>query len=363
MSDFQHKNDSNLFDISKISENFNVASESLKNVSQNYVPDTDIEEVILDESPTIKIPHNDWIFGEKSEKTGQFGGDQGSLKNNSEKYINDPIVRDIVNKYYNDFSQEDLELLFYRMNSCGCGYVASINTIMLEYIFRNETEFLEKFGFNPYDLAYDENHKLYKDFNYEYLFLDFYLYYAKNYRGFKTIEEVYGNAEEEREVHSGDSALDKEKFKKEGMEGTYLAAVGNVLKEYLNEKGIKIHTGSVKMDKNSDAYMKKCRERGYEVGTDLYYTMSDFTPEVVRDIINSDKQIVLSMSEFSMYYPYDKDGNGKLDDVYSEGVGPHEMYLVGTTSDPNKYVVSSWGKEFLVDIRDGGKFISYEYER
>lgn len=383
MSDFQHKNDSNLFDISKISENFNVASESLKNVSQNYVPDTDIEEVILDESPTIKIPHNDWIFGEKSEKTGQFGGDQGSLKNNSEKYINDPIVRDIVNKYYPDATKEDLELLFEKMCSVGCGYIALVNTIMLEGIFHSETEFYEKFGFYPYDLVYDENHRLYKDFNYEYLFLDFFLYSAKEQK-FKSIEDVYGNIAEELEnTGGGDSALN-DQFESTGMKGAgdFHSKFTNEqnwisdFKKYLKDKKIDVEVLETrdikKIDKSKDPEMweKKKRELfdslkkmgGYK---DLKY--EDFTDELVEKdgwLIDYDKipfdifkkymnegTMRVSSHDFPLYYPYDKDGNGKFDDVCYSNVGGHAMTVVGTTSDGD-LVVSSWGNKYIMRYDD-----------
>ena len=61
-----------------------------------------------------------------------------------------------------------------------------------------------------------------------------------------------------------------------------------------------------------------------------------------------------------MYYPEDKDGNGKLDDIYIDDVGPHAMSVAGTASD-GKIVVSTWGEEVLVDPKEIGDYIIYEY--
>ena len=47
-----------------------------------------------------------------------------------------------------------MELLFYRMNSIGCGYIAAINTILRAYEAsgHDELDFYARFGFPSYDL-------------------------------------------------------------------------------------------------------------------------------------------------------------------------------------------------------------------
>ena len=156
----------------------------------------------------------DWIYGEDAIKSGQFGGYQGSLEENDGFFMTDPIIHDIVKKYYPDidFTEvgdfEQLSALFSLMNNVGCGYIACINTFMDYYYdspYELKKDFYSKFGFYPLDIVYDDNGNKSIDYNYEYLFLDFFLYYAKNYKDFNTMEDVIGNA---RELDSsGDDAL------------------------------------------------------------------------------------------------------------------------------------------------------------
>lgn len=105
------------------------------------------------------------------------------------------------------------------MNYVGCGYVEAINTIFNEYLFYDEIDFQERFGFPMYKLGF-ENGKSIKIFNTDYLFLDFFLYYAKNEEGFNLIEEVYGNVQDDIEHNNGeitDVALQEGDFRRIGM--------------------------------------------------------------------------------------------------------------------------------------------------
>ena len=74
-----------------------------------------------------------------------------------------------------------------------------------------------------------------KGYNYEYLFLDFFLYYAKK-SGFNTLQEAIGNTEEGmafRNNQAGDSALDDNDFTYEEMNETYLSNVAQIMQSYL----------------------------------------------------------------------------------------------------------------------------------
>lgn len=310
-----------------------------------------------DEPLHLNVPSNDWIFGDKALETGQYGGDQASLYNNREKYMNDPKINEIINKYYSNVSDEDKELLFDRMNRCGCGYVACANTIMLEYIFRGEDEFMEKFGYRPYELEYDENGELYKKFNYDYMILDYFLYYAKTYEGYNTIDEVYGNIREERQkTASQDGALSGNSFWRTGMDCFDEYHSITVLQSFLAEKGIKMtYEGRRELEIGSDEWKKKKQEleaKGIKIDDDekLFKDVELKCCDDFQKYLDEGKQICVSSRAFKMYSDTDLDGNGKYDDVVKDDVDGHEMYVVGTTSDPNKIVVSSWGKRFIIDI-------------
>lgn len=327
----------------------------------NVVPDNFIgplapgQRYESDEPVHLNVPNNDWIFGDKALETGQYGGNQESLSSNCEKYMNDPKIDEIINKYYSNVSNEDKELLFYRMMTCGCGYVACINTIMFEYIFRGEDEFMEKFGYRPYELEYDDNGKLYKKFNYDYLFLDFFLYCAKE-EGYENIKDVYGSAAKEREYRNGDAALDSNSSFETGMTGAYAYKVVKTLQSFLNSKGIKMtYEGRRELEIGSDEWKKKKEEleaKGIPVDDDekLFKDLELKSGDDFQKYLDEGKQICISSRAFKMYSDTDVNNNNKYDDVVYGNVDPHGMYVVGTTSDPNKIVVSSWGQRYIIDI-------------
>ena len=330
----------------------------------------DVENISLEELGNIEvsIPNNDGPYNPSNDYWGLFGGYQGSLASNIEKFINDEKVHQIISRYYPKFDSEDMELLFYRMKYVGCGYIAAINTIFQEYLHHNELDFYDRFGFPPYNSRTVNGEDGIKSYNYDYLFLDFFLYYAKNERGFNTIEEVYGNVEEEIEFYNNkieDGALSDEEFPRIGMEGTDVNVVGEVMQRYLAEKGIEVSTSTIKieLEPGSEEWQKKkeeLEEMGVEIGSDTKLYETDLDAFLVRENLNQGKQIIISAKDFTMYYPEDKDGNGKLDDIYIDDVGPHAMSVAGTASD-GKIVVSTWGEEVLVDPKEIDDYIIYEY--
>ena len=330
----------------------------------------DVENISLEELGNIEvsIPNNDGPYNPSNDYWGLFGGYQGSLASNIEKFINDEKVHQIISRYYPKFDSEDMELLFYRMKYVGCGYIAAINTIFQEYLHHNELDFYDRFGFPPYNSRTVNGEDGIKSYNYDYLFLDFFLYYAKNERGFNTIEEVYGNVEEEIEFNNNiieDGALSDEDFLHTGMAGTNLYTAGEVMKRYLAEKGIELSTSTIKieLEPGSEEWQKKkeeLEEMGVEIDPDTKLYEANLNAFSVREILNQGKQIIIAAKDFTMYYPEDKDGNGKLDDIYIDDVGPHAMSVAGTASD-GKIVVSTWGEEVLVDPKEIDDYIIYEY--
>lgn len=337
----------------------------------NSAKNEDIENVSLEElgNTTVIIPHNGGPYDPENNRCGLFGGNQSSLKLNIERFINDEQVHQIISKYYEDFDSEDLELLFYRMSSVGCGYVAAINTIFQEYLSHSEQDFYDRFGFALYNnLGVAKGVGPIKIYNYEYLFLDFFLYYAKNERGFNTIEEVYGNAKEEMEANNNkveDGALSNGYFSRTGMNGTVTPTVGEVLKRYLAEKGIEfeLSVGELELEPGGEAWQKKkeeLEEKGVEIEDDTKLYEKDLNKDIVKEILRQGKQIVISADNFTMYYPEDYDGNGKLDDIRADDVGSHAMSVVGTAPD-GKLVVSTWGEEVLVDHLEIRNFVIYDY--
>lgn len=333
------------------------------NINNNYTKHTignvskkSFEHIILS-SISVDLPYKNGIFGPEAIEGGYFGGNQGSLIYNFDTFIKNRKVWEIVQKYYPEADSEDLELLFYRMNRVGCGFIAAINTLLLNAgLYPGSYSFDQMFGY-PF---FGSN-----GYAYEYLFLDFFLYYAKEHMGYDTIEEVYGNAAEERKYNQNqDAALDDNEFKITGMDGTYVDIVSKVFQEFLKSKGInlKVYDGIPMSDEAKKEYIKEFEANGgIWIGDEediVYYPVEDAIDIVMKD---ANLSMVVSAKEFTLYYPYDKDGNGKLDDIAREDVGSHAMTVVGVTDDPNKIIVSSWGEEFVMDISEINDYAVYDY--
>lgn len=300
-------------------------------------------------------------------------------------WMKDAKVIEIIHKYYPEATSEDIELLFFRMSNVGCSYIATINTIVSEYNnFKSEAEFREKFGFNLYELVKDENGKLTKRFNYEYLFLDYYLSVAKNQEGYNTIEEANGNASEQYALYSegGDGALSETEFNITGMGGgqevfaiSDKPLVDYAIREikYLKEKGIeanvygqgeyKVEPGTKAHQKLLDTYEDGSQIKNYYIDNPVPFTLliSAFDRDVIEEIIKSGGQIVVSSTNFPLYYSEDINGNGELDDLMCGSVSGHAMTVTGLTSNPDKIIVSSWGQEYIMDISDIHSFTIYHY--
>lgn len=68
---------------------------------------------------------------------------------------------------------------------------------------------------------------------------------------------------------------------------------------------------------------------------DILYA-TEYTTDMIKDVLNSGKQIIISAEDFDIYYPYDVDEDDKI-------------------------IVSSWGKELLLDLEDIEGIVVYEY--
>lgn len=281
----------------------------------------------------INAPKGDWMFGDEAKNTEQYGGNQGRLSEEFDLYANDPVIMEIINKYYPDADKEDLEFLFTKMDNVGCGYMAAVDTVFAEFANKSPEEFYKCFGFYPTTekLNKKENKKA-TFYNYDYLFLDFFLYYAKR-KGFTTIEEVYGNTDEV--MKSKDISIEET-----GMDGTYENEVAMVFDDYLKERNIELNVVTrEELTDNNQALDSK----------------------TIDKLLTDGNKIVIGGDGFNLYEPSDINNNGRLDDIAMEDIEPHTMYLVGTTGDPEKVVVSSWGNEYVMNIKDITDYVVYDY--
>ena len=212
-------------------------------------------------------------------------------------------------------------------------------------------------------------------YNYELLFLDFFLYCSYYENDYITIEEAYGNVEEEMEVHSGDSALSDEEFSRTGMSGTSMSKLPKMFEDYMASKGIIVNTagceiyrykdgtvtdewphgeklsyGSINLDINSktyDVYKKKLEDEGYKVpeGEPLSIEPIDIDLEIMKALLEDGKKIIVSSHDFDLYNPV-------TDEKKYEDVGGHAMTVLDVDVDNNKILVSSWGKSYELDLNE-----------
>ena len=345
-------------EVYKIKDDTNKTSEIL-NIKNNTIDDVDI---VLTST----------IFDSDNSDNDSFGGSQGALVQNIENFIEDENVLEIVQSYYPDATKEDLEFLFNKINSIGCGYVAAVNVIFLafQYIANGQGEFEKIFGYSMLvNKENPETGEYYMGYRYEYMLLDFFLYYAKNERGFQSIEDVYGDIG----TDSIDSALDDSGASSSGMAGTQLAGVAKVLKDFLDYKGASEVLGNITYDDKielfpgTEAWEKKKEEMeamGITVNDDDVMYETKPSSEFFEQALNEGKIINIRDSSFTLYYPYDADGNGELDDIYASDIGAHAMTLVEVLDD-GRFIVSSWGKEFIYDYNEDNSnfgFIAYTFE-
>ena len=82
---------------------------------------------------------------------GSYGGNQGApVKNYKSDSSKRDLLNEIVRKYHPDYTDKEVEKLLSELNMEGCGYVALINTLFVQYLGR-EDRFMEVFGFPMYD--------------------------------------------------------------------------------------------------------------------------------------------------------------------------------------------------------------------
>ena len=327
------KNFNYSYDVNKINR---VVSQSIDNTITQINNQVDLDSFDFDEidnSIELNVPKGDWIFGDEAISTGQFGGSQGRLIANFDKiYADDPIIKEIIEKYYPDASMEDIELLFSKMEDTGCGYIAAINTLFSEYSIKSPEEFYQHFGYYPTIERYNKGlEKEVTFYNYDYMFLDFFLYHAKT-KGYSSIEEVYGNIKEIKDLENQEKEITIEET---GMDGTYETEVAKLFVDYLKEKGIELNVTTYDQPLDS---------------------------KTINKILNDGDKIVIGGESFDLYDPTDVNNNNVLDDVSRDNVEPHTMHLVGTTSDPSKVVVSSWGEEYIMNIEDITDCVIYSYD-
>lgn len=254
---------------------------------------------------------SDTNINKKDDRFSQYGGSQMSFFYNYKKLLkSDDILKVLAEYFPNDDKKKYIRCLL-RLGTVGCGYTASVNSIFKEYQGR-EVDFKKTFGFNMYKNGD-------KEFNYEPLILDFFLYCCKK-EGLSDINEVVGNI----------------KFKN----GKYV---------------IKASSGADGVSVWDYKYLSSFLEDKYHVKSDIK-SMSNFQGTSVnygsmssndyKSVLKEGKQIIWGGDGYDLYdYDEKTGGRGK---ICSENGGSHAMSVTDVTENGD-LVVSSWGNKYILD--------------
>ena len=100
--------------------------------------------------------------------------------------------------------------------------------------------------------------------------------------------------------------------------------------------------------------------------SDEYFSITLDDMDMVKKFLqrNNSSTIVIAADNFNLYYPEDIDENGKLDDICQEDVGSHAMTVVDVFDD-GKLVVSSWGRKYILNLKENEIFdyVIYDYSK
>lgn len=262
------------------------------------------------------------IYSLLSLLTLQYGGYQGILDIFNDEYLTDEKIKEIMKQYFNeDFSEEQLQLLFARMRRVGCGYIVVTNTIFDQFQNLTDEEWFNLFGF--------ERKNEDGQYNYQYLFLSFFLYYQQQLNHFESLDELLGN---EATLPGTDDLEDVPFSSLKGANGLDSDYFSDIFVSFLAQYGIDTEVKTLtRNDSPNENYQ-----------------------EEVRRALENGEQVFLGTQDVDIYYSVDVDGNGELDDVYSYGSEAHGFTITGITED-GKWIVSTWGKEFIIDPNDIGE--------
>lgn len=285
------------------------------------------------------------MFTDEADKYGLYGGDQGYLLNDFYYYKDDPYIQEILNNYFPNetLSEDSLIALFARMDHVGCPYIAMSNVIFQMTEKLSDEEFKEKFGFDRYCVKRMPDGTYVKTYNYNYMFLDFFLSYQKNYNDFKSLSDIIGDV-------TIDENGNLEVSDENGANGSYTFLIKDYFKSYAEDKSIEYKSSSTAFG-SAFMYWTDFDESIFNFFDAFLEYYNPFNNVYIKDKIKRELEkgnsIIVDMKNFTMYSPEDLDGNGKLDDVVKEDVGGHIMQIVGVTDDGG-YIVSSWGKKYIV---------------
>ena len=259
------------------------------------------------------------IFDDKNDIIRQYGGNQMDFKYKDEDMLENQNVMNILKENFPNASEEDYILFFHKLCNTGCSYVGLVNTIFRCFEGREE-DFKNTFGFPMYSIDNFGN----KDFNYEPLIVEEYIYLWKDFYNYNSIEKIYGNI---AEVEVGDQSITN--VTSTGAAGAGYDRMEKIAKYFSNKYGLNFSTECIR----------------------------DFNIERLHELyeIYGSGYIIIVSEGYDLYSIDEK--SGERGEVCSEDGGSHAMVLTGFT--PNgDIIVSSWGNKYIIDCLSDYRYLT-----
>lgn len=222
---------------------------------------------------------------------GAYGGNQGSAYKINNKARKQEFY-DLIRKNNPDekLTDKQLDKFLRKMNSEGCGYVALVNTVFVQYQGR-EQEFENTFGYSMYGPD--------GDLNYDMLLVD-----------------LYSTCDTKHKMDDYDPSVDGSEKKYSYWDDTTGGGTSQYDREDYLEEFMKAH--SVEVDVKTNQSIK---------------------PSNVMEKLNNGESVIIAYRYGNIY-----DESGKAHYIN----GGHAMSITGVTED-GRYIVSSWGKKYYLD--------------
>ena len=332
---------SNARTIMSLADNVKSYRTALKNITQEYVTyEAAIREEFLPASGGVRCVRNLTQESGIFDDHGSYGGDQRDmLSNQAKKQIlwwtigGNQALYDAVRTYpqYADYSDGQIKKLFEKIKSEGCGYVAMVNAIFVQY-HGDADAFERDFGFP----MYDEN----GEYNFDRLLLDIYAETDDKY----FLDEEYGSTSYANDVLKTYIGHEDE-FRREfgvplyqnGDNTRYNPAAQQAVLDRVSDRTVveqqKKGINYLNFENRMQHYLK---EKNVPMSSQFQEMPST---KDVKAYLKRGKSVSIIDNGFNLY---DENGN-----IAHKNVGGHWMTITEVTDD-GRYVVSSWGDKYYL---------------
>ena len=273
--------------------------------------------------------------------TNGYGGDQGDMAHsrNGFKFLwwvwgEDKGIYDFVRKQegYENYSETQIHELLNKINNEGCGYVALVNTLFLEFP-GTEEEFEQIYGFPMRD----------KDGNYNFnqMLIDI---YCKTDDKYFLTEDLGKNAlicDVLRDYHDNPAKFEQDYgVKYDPNSETIPDEVSNAILARYDGEVASYKAEGTTIYSQENRLLAYLHEKGIDANVNCS-SSSTMSLDSVKNTLESGTVVKLSLGKRTQFC----DENGNVQQTLGGG---HAVLITGVTDD-GRYIISSWGNQYYVD--------------